>query len=315
MVLAATVLVGALLASLLAPRALRLVEARSSDPALGMVSWMLALASVIATAAFGLTLVLLPGHGGLVVASALYECWDSVRHGGVPRLDQAAGAAGTLAAVVAIARSGWAAGRAARQRRRRTRERLEALALIGQADAEGTVWIPSSRPAAFCLSGQRRLVVATTALHHLPNSACEAVLAHERAHLAGRHHLLLAMVDAICAGAPRLPLFRDAPVAVRELAELAADRSASRRCGATAVKQALLAVSGCSTPPGALAMRSPASVAGRLAALDRHLIDRPVRAARARRSLRRVVTTSAAVLLPVAGAGLLASVVALLSCS
>lgn len=316
MVLATAFLLSALLAALLAPRALRLLNPYSSDPALGMTNWVITLLSVVTTAGLGLVLVLLPVHGvGHLVAATVYECWDTVRHGGVPRLDQAAGAVVTLGAVTALARSGWAAGRNARQRRRRTRDRLEALALIGRVDTDGTVWVPSPRPAAFCLSGRRRIVVATTALHDLPDGARDAVLAHERAHLGGRHHLLLAVVDAICAGAPRLPLFRDAPIALRELAELAADRSASRRCGATAVKQALLAVSDCSTPPGALAMRSSEAVASRLAALDRLLAERPERGARAWRVLRCFASSSVAALSPVAGACLLASAVALVSCS
>ncbi|MGW4592714.1 hypothetical protein ACWEKJ_35815 [Amycolatopsis thermoflava] len=57
------------------------------------------------------------------------------------------------------------------------------------------------------------------------------MLVHERAHLAGRHHQLVALADALRTALPFLPLFRDAPGALRELVELAADVAATRRCG------------------------------------------------------------------------------------
>ena len=201
---------------------------------LGIIVWVVVLASVLATAGLGLILVLLPGHGaGGVLAAAVYNCWATVRHGGLPRLDEAVGTIGVVAASLALVRLGHVSMRDARRRRRRSGEHLDALTLIGQMDTDGTVWIPGPRPAAFCLAGRQKLVVvATTALEELPAPARAAVLAHERAHLAGRHHLVLAVVDAICAAMPPLPLFRTAPTAVRELAELAADDVAARRCGA-----------------------------------------------------------------------------------
>ncbi len=54
----------------------------------------------------------------------------------------------------------------------------------------GAAILDSDRPAAFCLPGRRRSVVVTTAaLAALSGDELAAVLAHERAHLRGRHHL------------------------------------------------------------------------------------------------------------------------------
>jgi hypothetical protein len=48
------------------------------------------------------------------------------------------------------------------------------------------------------------------------------VLEHERAHPTGRHHLVLSLANALRAVLSCIPLFRQAPAALRELVELAA---------------------------------------------------------------------------------------------
>jgi beta-lactamase regulating signal transducer with metallopeptidase domain len=75
-----------------------------------------------------------------------------------------------------------------------------------------------------------------------------SVLAHERAHLTGRHHLLVAVAQALRATLPFVPLFRRAPSAVRDLVELAADLAAVHACGPAAVRNALLTVTRHGTP-------------------------------------------------------------------
>jgi beta-lactamase regulating signal transducer with metallopeptidase domain len=81
-----------------------------------------------------------------------------------------------------------------------------------------------------------------------------SVLAHERAHLTGRHHLLVAVAQALRATLPFVPLFRRAPSAVRDLVELAADLAAVHACGPAAVRNALLTVTRHGTPATSLAM-------------------------------------------------------------
>jgi hypothetical protein len=88
----------------------------------------------------------------------------------------------------------------------------------------------------------------------LTPAAVRAALEHERAHLRGRHHLLVAVVETLAAALPACPLLRAAPAAVKDLVELAADAGAARRCGAAAVREALCGVTGQASPAFGLAM-------------------------------------------------------------
>jgi Zn-dependent protease with chaperone function len=160
------------------------------------------------------------------------------------------------------------------------------------------------------MAGRPGTVVATEGLtRHLDPAAVAAVLAHEKAHLSGRHHLLVAIADAVCATLPFVPLFRQAPRAIRDLVELAADVVAARDCGPAAVRTALLKVTGHGAPSTSLAMAQDA-VGLRLARLQ-HGSRPPGR-------LRRTVSCglaglTAAVLPFLAGTGLLLCI-AIITC-
>lgn len=86
-------------------------------------------------------------------------------------------------------------------------------------------------------------------------------------HLRGRHQLILDVVDAVAAALPIAPLFRVAPIALRELVELAADNAAVRRCGSAAVGDALRAMTAGHDTSYGLAMAGTAT-ARRLQRLD-----------------------------------------------
>lgn len=70
-------------------------------------------------------------------------------------------------------------------------------------------------------------MLTTGAIGALDESQLRAVLAHERAHLRGRHHLLVTLAGALSAAFPRVPAFRVAGEQVARLAELSADDAAS----------------------------------------------------------------------------------------
>nr|WP_248782549.1 M48 family metalloprotease [Lentzea albidocapillata] len=92
------------------------------------------------------------------------------------------------------------------------------LRLAGRREpgAHPTVWLDHDRPLAFSLPGKPGLVVATEGLRrHLTPEEVDAVLDHERAHLNGRHHLLVAAADAVAAALPILPLFKRAASSIR----------------------------------------------------------------------------------------------------
>jgi hypothetical protein len=67
-----------------------------------------------------------------------------------------------------------------------------------------------------------------------------SVLAHERAHLRGRHHLLLRAAEGLHQAFPRVAAFREARRALGRLAEMLADDTASRHSGRLTVATTLV---------------------------------------------------------------------------
>ena len=74
-------------------------------------------------------------------------------------------------------------------------------------------------------------MLTTGALAVLGPEQLTAVLAHERAHLDGRHHLLLTVTRSLATVAPAVPLFIRGTGSVACLAEMRADDVAARRAG------------------------------------------------------------------------------------
>ncbi|WP_158852507.1 M56 family metallopeptidase [Saccharothrix deserti] len=256
MTVAAALLVTAGLTGLLAPRQLLRLVARGADPLVPLLAWLASTVSVVTTAALAMTLLLLPDHGSHVLAGA-HECWSSLEHGMAPSVEAVGGAVGLALVVGLLVRLAVVSVRGARRRARRRRDHLAVLRVTARREpgSPPTLWLDHDEPLAFSLAGTPGVVVATEGLHRrLTREQVEAVLAHERAHLNGRHHLLVAASDALSTVLPFLPLFRRAPGVVRELVELAADAAAVRTCGVETVRAALLGVSGSGTPGSALAM-------------------------------------------------------------
>jgi hypothetical protein len=98
------------------------------------------------------------------------------------------------------------------------------------------------------------IIMSDTLRRHLTPAAVTATLEHERAHLRGRHHLLMAIAQTLAAALPVCPLLRRAPSAVEDLVELAADARAARHCGTAAVREALSRLTGQPAPTLGLAM-------------------------------------------------------------
>ncbi|WP_265736798.1 M56 family metallopeptidase [Actinacidiphila yeochonensis] len=99
-------------------------------------------------------------------------------------------------------------------------------------------------PDAYALPGRPgRIVVTAGLLRALDPQEREALLAHERAHLAGRHHLFLTVLALACACHPALRTLR-APLSYaleRSADEAAATAVGSRRLAARAIGRAALA--------------------------------------------------------------------------
>ncbi len=217
---AALCLVGyGLAVALLAPPWLARAASGGRAPRLAMAAWLLGIATTGAS--------LLAGAAGLARSS---DPWLA----GI----------GWLALAGVPARAGWAAATTFRGVRARRTSHRELVALLGRPDSRlGAVIVDAPEPLIYCLPTPEPTVVVTTAARRaLSPVQLRAALAHERAHLAGRHHLLLAVMRAGARAFPWLALFTRAESAVAGLLEMRADDVAARRYGRRTVARAIAAM-------------------------------------------------------------------------
>ncbi|MFF0556392.1 M56 family metallopeptidase [Streptomyces sp. NPDC004266] len=167
--------------------------------------------------------------------------------------------------------------RLARARRMRARH-AGVLRLVGRYDpALRATVLDDDRPAVYCLPGRsRRVVVSSGAVRALTPAQLAAALAHERAHIAGRHHLLVAAAESFAAVFPRLPLARHGGPAVPLLLEMAADDRALRRCSRDALATALYALASGRAPRSAFAAGGPSAALRMRRILTPHRAGHPV---------------------------------------
>ncbi|MDA5279431.1 M56 family metallopeptidase [Streptomyces sp. NPDC054904] len=185
-------------------------------------------------------------------------------------------AASTALAVLALPGTGFVR-ELVRARRARGRH-AELLRLVGRYDAElGVTVLDDARPAVYCLPGRsRRVVISSGAADVLTEQELAAALAHERAHIAGRHHLLLAAAGAYSTVFRRLPLARIGGQAVPLLLEMAADDRALRGCSRDALATALYALAAGHAPRRAFAAGGPSAAVRMRRILTPHRVGHAV---------------------------------------
>lgn len=203
----------------------------SRAPLLAILTYLAAAWSVVA--ALGLAGLTLAVHatalgGGLshLIGACVVRLRDTYA---TPGGATAAGLGLTLAGAVA-ARTAVTATTHLRAVRRQALWHARAARLTGRPEpALGATLVDHPQPAAYCVAGRRPTVILTTgALRSLDPAQLDAVLAHERAHLASRHHRLLAMARIARQVLPFVPLMREADAQVTRLVELHADDTATR---------------------------------------------------------------------------------------
>ena len=222
----------------------------------GSATWLLTVSSVVLAAGTGAALGVLVIAGALhipQVAALGHVSLRALRGGGLAGSIPVAAAAGLtlLAAVTAALRAAW--------------RRARALVAAGHAAAcfpAGQLAVIDDETAdAFTVPGltgrQGRVVVSTGMLAALDQAQRRALVAHERAHLAGRHHLFLAAAHLAAAANPLLrPAERAVAYTVERWAdECAAEVTGDRRMTALAVGKAALAKSH-RPPPAAPSARA-----------------------------------------------------------
>lgn len=219
-------------------------------PRLGMAAWITAMASVLGlwVAAVGLLgdeLVRAWGHldgtlSGCVAGLA------ALAGGGRGGIVQAGMAAAVTLTALGIALVGARVVLALHIARADTRRHADAAVLAARGIPRGpggALVVDAQHRSVYCLPGRTRTIVITkAALDVLDEAQLAAVMAHEQAHLTGRHHQLLAFTAALARILPGSRLFTAGAIEVARLAELAADDAAARRHGRDTVVEALLSL-------------------------------------------------------------------------
>ncbi|AQZ61698.1 Peptidase M48, Ste24p precursor [[Actinomadura] parvosata subsp. kistnae] len=219
-----------LFAALALPRLLRRGTWADRAPRLAIAMWQAASVSVVAAALLSAFAAAVPaavvGHG----LAELFEACAALLHDEAA-LSSTGTWAGLAAGALVLARVTTVGAAVLLRARRERRRHADALALLGQHDHDlDAVVVDYEERLAYCLPGRKgHAVITTGALHSLAPEQVAAVLAHERAHLRGRHHLVLAGAEALARAFPRLPLFEQARAEVARLVELLADDVAARR--------------------------------------------------------------------------------------
>lgn len=275
-------------------------------PRLGIAVWQalsLSVAGSVILAGLlvsGPCLELSTGHGPvtlLISRTALHAQYTTAG-------ETVAGLICSALALALMARLAWSTAAVLIRAARRQARHDEALAVVARpGPAPGLFVLENDHPAAYCLPGRCRIVLTTGALRRLDSGQLAAVLAHERAHLASRHHLVLAFAAAFTGAFPGIRLYAIAAEQTSRLVEMAADDAATRRAHRLTLAGALLTVAAARAPAGALGAGGTAA-----AVRIRRLIDSPARVSAGRRAV-----TSAAALVATPVLIFLAPVLAVIS--
>ncbi|MEP7024047.1 MAG: M56 family metallopeptidase [Actinomycetota bacterium] len=225
-------------------------------PMLAVVAYLTAAWSVVA--ALGLAGLTLAVHatalgGGLsqLIGACVLRLRDTYT---TPGGATVAGLGLTLAGAV-LARTMVTALAHLRTTRRQASQHAQTARFVGHAEPGlGAMLLDHPHPAAYCVAGRRPTVILTTgAVAALDQAELDAVLAHERAHLAFRHHLLKDIARICHQVLPFLPLMRDADAQVARLVELHADDVATGACEPGPLAAALVILATGARPAPALA--------------------------------------------------------------
>jgi Zn-dependent protease with chaperone function len=282
-----------------APSLLARLTGRGTSARLGLVAWLTAMVSAGVSGLLGVYLVIaravadwVPLTQAVCRSVAGSACSPPVYRS---MLYETGVTALAIVVMIAALAAAWRYCRRVQRAQRRTRAHAEAALLAGRALAGGreTVVLDDPRPAAYCVAGRpAAIVVTSSALAVLDPSQLAAVLAHERAHLDGRHHLLATITRGLTAAFPGVPLFTRGAAEVARLAEMTADDAATRSAGRSALVTALLAIATGAPVPGLAA--AACAVPDRV----ERLLNPPGPAARAASRLALTVASAFLILLP-----------------
>ncbi|GAA1085623.1 M56 family metallopeptidase [Kitasatospora arboriphila] len=178
-----------------------------------------------------------------------------------------------LAALSAVVLTAWIRGARARRRHR------EQLDLVARRHEDGWLVMDADEPVAWCVAGDGGRIVLTEGALRMSPAHRGAVLAHEGAHLTGRHHLITSAAGALGRRLRWLPAARLAGREVPALVEMAADDRALRTTTPRVLAEALFLFATARTRPSALGAGDHAVVARVRRLLEPSPLPRAVRTA------------------------------------
>ncbi|MEV0768588.1 M56 family metallopeptidase [Nocardia salmonicida] len=246
MSVAICLLLYSLVVTVLAPTVLTW-STRKVGPRLSLVGWLSAIGSVVVAWAASIVFVI-----GDVVRDMVAEQHLSLSRCFTQLHDAAIGDYGAVVQIGVLILVAWGVvagtvlvgrvGRALVRARSVTHRHARAARMVGRPHARhDAVVIDHPEPAAYSVAGDPHTIVLTQGIvTALDDEHLAAVLAHERAHLAGRHHILLAVTRTLAAVFPRIDLFTVGSAQVARLVEMSADDAAAASHGRQTVREALL---------------------------------------------------------------------------
>ncbi|MEV0701033.1 M56 family metallopeptidase [Saccharopolyspora sp. NPDC050389] len=209
---------------------------QSAAPRLGLILWAtLATSWVVSVISAGLA-AMAQLSGGLGLAGLLHACLRALLAIiGVHDLADAPAAIALLGSVLVMVRLLAVAAHHARQARRHRKMHRHALRSCSDTLVHNGIRIDvveTEQLAAYCVPGRGSTVVLTTgALRRLVPAERDAVIAHEIAHLRGKHHLVLGWAAILARAFPFVPLLKAVSQEIARLVEWIADDRAGRRHG------------------------------------------------------------------------------------
>lgn len=283
-------------AMLLTAGAAVLARARWTDraPRLAIAAWMALTGSAVGSVVLGGAALVVPtvrvstGLSGLLAACAMALRAGYAHPGGA-----ATAGAGALLGIAVIARVCWCAAVTLARSTLAQRRHRRMLAMAGRPDRRlGAILVDHHEAAAWCLPGAgRQVVITTAAVEALDEAQLAAVLAHERSHQRGHHHLLVALAGSLAASFPRVRALRQGHEEVARLVEFLADDAAAAASPRLTVAGALLALAGPVPAPARATLAAGGSATG---ARVRRLIAAPAPVSRARSAAGMLTVTALA---------------------
>lgn len=234
---------------------LRWLSRDGHAPRLAVAAWLSAVGSVLISWLAAAVLVIFDvGHHWRYSRGAALGCWTRMHgvmteHAGLTSRALLLISAAIMTAAVVV--FGTRMVRTAIHLRARAHEHAQAVRMVGRRTRDdAVVVVDADKPAAYCVSGRPSAIVVTSgALVALDDNQLSAVLAHERAHLRGRHSLITASLRSLAVVFARVPLMNNAAAEVARLLEMCADDAAVRRHGRQALLSGLLALAGATPEP------------------------------------------------------------------